>query len=94
MLGGGCGVSKDVPPFCLLKPTMVNTIGGLNSTGLRRSTLSTNDRQEIKEAFKLLFLSGLNISHALEKIKSAYPTGPASEFSTFIEESKRGICVM
>ena len=94
MLGGGCGVSKDVPPFCLLKPIALNTIAGLNSVGLRRSTLTTKDRQEIKEAFKLLFLSGLNISHALEKIKAAYPTGPASEFSTFIDKSERGICVM
>lgn len=94
MLGGGCGVSKDVPPFCLVKPIMANTIGGLNSTGLRRSTLTTEDRQEIKEAFKLLFLSGLNVSQALEKLKSAYPTGPASEFSTFLEESERGICMM
>jgi UDP-N-acetylglucosamine acyltransferase len=94
MLGGGCGVSKDVPPFCLLKPIALNAIGGLNSVGLRRSTLTTKDRQEIKEAFKLLFLSGLNVSHALEKIKAAYPTGPASEFSTFIDKSERGICVM
>ena len=94
MLGGGCGVSKDVPPFCLLKPIALNTIAGLNVIGLRRSTLTTKDRQEIKDAFKLLFLSGLNVSQALEKLKSAYPTGPASEFSTFIEDSKRGICVM
>jgi UDP-N-acetylglucosamine acyltransferase len=94
MLGGGCGVSKDVPPFCLLKPIALNAIAGLNSVGLRRSTLTTKDRQEIKEAFKLLFLSGLNVSHALEKIKAAYPTGPASEFSTFIDKSERGICVM
>jgi UDP-N-acetylglucosamine acyltransferase len=94
MLGGGCGVSKDVPPFCLLKPIALNAIAGLNSVGLRRSTLTTKDRQEIKEAFKFLFLSGLNVSHALEKIKAAYPTGPAAEFSTFIDKSERGICVM
>ncbi len=94
MLGGGCGVTKDIPPFCLVKPVEINTIACLNSVGLRRSTLSKKDRQEIKEAFKLLYLSGLNISHALEKIKSAYPTGPASEFSAFIDKSKRGICVM
>ncbi|MGR3173557.1 MAG: acyl-ACP--UDP-N-acetylglucosamine O-acyltransferase [Candidatus Scalindua sp.] len=94
MLGGSCGISKDVPPFCLVKPLEGNTIAGLNSVGLRRSTLSTKDRQEIKEAFKLLFLSDLNVSHALEKIKSAYPSGPAAEISTFVDESKQGICRM
>jgi UDP-N-acetylglucosamine acyltransferase len=94
MLGGSCGISKDVPPFCLVKPLEGNTIAGLNSVGLRRSTLSTKDRQEIKEAFKLLFLSDLNVSHALEKIKSFYPSGPAAEISTFVDESKQGICKM
>jgi UDP-N-acetylglucosamine acyltransferase len=94
MLGGGCGISKDVPPFCLVKPLEGNTIAGLNSVGLRRSTLSTKDRQEIKEAFKLLFLSDLNVSNALEKIKSFYPSGPAAEISTFVDESKQGICRM
>ncbi len=94
MLGGSCGITKDISPFCMVKPLGLNIIAGLNSVGLRRSTLTTKERQEIKEAFKLLFLSGLNISHALEKIKAAFPSGPASEFSTFIEESKRGICVM
>jgi acyl-[acyl carrier protein]--UDP-N-acetylglucosamine O-acyltransferase len=56
--------------------------------------LSTQDRQEIKEAFKLLFQSGLNITNAVEKIKSAYPSGPAAEISTFVDESKQGICRM
>ena len=94
MLGGSCGISKDVPPFCLVKPLEGNTIASLNSVGLRRSTLTTKDRQEIKEAFKLLFQSGLNISDAVEKIKSAYPSGPAAEISTFVDESKQGICKM
>lgn len=94
MLGGGCGISKDVPPFCLVKTLEMNTIAGLNSVGLRRSTLSAKDRQEIKEAFKLLFRSGLNVSHALERIKSAYPSGPAAEISAFIDKSKQGICRM
>ncbi|MGR3173560.1 MAG: hypothetical protein ACUZ8N_03070 [Candidatus Scalindua sp.] len=83
-----------MPPFCMLKPLEINKIFGLHSVGLRRSTLSTKDRQEIKEAFKLLFLSDLNVSHALEKIKSAYPSGPAAEISAFVDESKQGICRM
>ncbi len=94
MLAGGCCVSKDVPPFCMTKNLELNKIAGLNSVGLRRSTLPTKDQKEIKEAFKLLFNSGLNVGQAMERIKSNYPSGPASEFSTFIEKSERGICVM
>ncbi len=94
MLGGGSCATKDVPPFCMTKNLELNKIAGLNSVGLRRSTLPTKDQKEIKEAFKLLFNSGLNVGQAMERIKSNYPSGPASEFSTFIEKSERGICVM
>ena len=94
MLGGGCAVTKDVPPFCMLKPLEINRIVGLNTVGLRRSNLTTRDQQEIKEGFKLLFRSGLNVGKALERIKATYPSGSASEFSTFIEKSERGICRM
>ncbi len=94
MLGGGCAVTKDVPPFCMLKPLEINKIVGLNTVGLRRSTLTAKEQEEIKEGFKLLFRSGLNVGEALEKIKETYPSGPAAELSAFVEKSKRGICRM
>ncbi len=94
ILGGGCAVTKDVPPFCMLKPLEINKILGLNTVGLRRSTLTTKERQEIKEGFKLLFCSGLNVGEALKRISSTFPSGPAAEFSTFVDKSKRGICRM
>ena len=92
MLGGGCGVSKDVPPFCTVRPASLNTITGLNTVGLRRAGISAEDRALIKQAFKVLYRSGLNTSQAVERLAAEFTTGPASEFAGFIAGSERGIC--
>jgi len=60
---------------------------------MRRAGLSANDRNEIKEAFKLVYLSGLNTSQALEKAEAMTLGVPAREFLDFVADSKkRGIC--
>lgn len=92
MLGGASGVSKDLPPFCTTKPMTVNTILGLNVVGMRRSGLGPEDRSAVKEAFRILYRSGLNVSQALAQMKAKFASGPAAEFAAFIEASKRGIC--
>lgn len=92
MLGGGCAVTKDVPPFCTLGPVSLNTIVGLNVVGMRRAGLTPEQRDEIRRAFKILYHSGLNVSQAAKRIRETFSSGPALEFCTFIEQSKRGIC--
>ena len=92
MLGGASGVSKDVPPFCTTKPMTVNTVLGLNVVGMRRAGLGPEDRSAVKEAFRVLYRSGLNVSQALTQMKARFASGPAAEFAAFIEASKRGIC--
>ncbi len=92
MLGGGCGASKDVPPFCTLRPMVLNSVAGLNIVGMRRAGLSPEERKEIKEAFKILYRSGLNVSDAKDKIRATLASGPALEIAEFIEHSGRGIC--
>jgi UDP-N-acetylglucosamine acyltransferase len=92
MLGGASGVSKDVPPFCTTRPMAVNTILGLNVVGLRRAGVGPADRVAIKQAFTLLYRSGLNVTQAVERIKAAFASGPALELCAFAEASHRGIC--
>jgi UDP-N-acetylglucosamine acyltransferase len=92
MIGGECGINKDVPPFCTTLPVHLNAIGGMNIVGMRRAGLTPDERKAVKAAFKLLYRSGLNVSQALEKMKEQFTSGPAAEFVQFIEESKRGIC--
>jgi UDP-N-acetylglucosamine acyltransferase len=91
---GGSAFSKDIPPFLIAAER--NYVFGLNTVGLRRAELSSAQRDEIKRAFKLLYLSGLNTRQALEKSKETEWTDLGREFFQFIAGSigKRGICAL
>jgi UDP-N-acetylglucosamine acyltransferase len=109
-LGGGCvfhqnmrvgrlamaqGLSafgKDIPPFVIAAER--NGIFGLNTIGLRRAGFSAGQRDEIKRAFKLLYLSGLNTQQALENSRTMDWTEVGREFFDFVGEAitTRGIC--
>src|SRR5262249_23948404 len=60
MVQGSSAFGKDLPPYVVAAER--NSVFGLNAVGLRRARLRTTDRDEIKEAFKLVYLSGLNTS--------------------------------
>jgi UDP-N-acetylglucosamine acyltransferase len=91
MVQGSSAFGKDLPPFVVAAER--NCVFGLNVVGMRRAGLSANDRDEIKQAFKLIYLSGLNMSQALEKAEMMSFGAPAREFLDFVATSKkRGIC--
>jgi UDP-N-acetylglucosamine acyltransferase len=94
MVGGNSGLSKDLPPFCTVRPVTFNFVAGMNVIGMRRAGITPEDRAQIKKAFKMLYCSGLNVKQALEKMKSDFTSGPAQEFWQFVEQSKRGVCAM
>jgi UDP-N-acetylglucosamine acyltransferase len=92
IMGGGSGVSKDVPPFCMVRPITVNTVIGLNVVGLRRAGLKPAERKEIKAAFDILYRSGLTVSEAVERLGREFAGGPPLEIRDFARDSERGIC--
>jgi len=91
MLGGLSGVAFDVLPFCMTQPVSGNRIGSLNLVGMKRAGLSLQDRRDIRDAFRIFFRSGLNVSQAIEKIRATYASGAAREMAEFAASSKRGI---
>jgi UDP-N-acetylglucosamine acyltransferase len=91
MVQGSSAFGKDLPPFVIAGER--NSVFGLNTVGMRRAGISANDRKEIKEAFKLVYLAGLNTSQALAKAKNRTFGRLAGEFLDFVAGSKRrGIC--
>jgi UDP-N-acetylglucosamine acyltransferase len=91
MVQGSSAFGKNLPPFVIAAER--NFLFGLNIVGLRRAGFNATDRDEIKEAFKLVYLSGLNTSQALKKAATVKFGAPAREFLDFIASSKkRGIC--
>lgn len=83
-------VNKDIPPFILCGGRPAVALG-INVVGLRRAAIAPAVRNEIKQAYKLLYRSGLNVSQALQAIKNTLTSNEVRHFVTFIENSKRGI---
>ena len=92
MLGGGGGISHDVPPFCITASSALNRIFGLNTVGLKRAGISPEDRLQIRRAFSIVYRQGLSRPQALEALRNAHLTGPALEWIDFIAQTKRGLC--
>jgi UDP-N-acetylglucosamine acyltransferase len=91
MVQGSSSFGKDLPPFVMAAER--NSVMGLNVVGLRRLGFNAKDREEIKSAFKLLYLSGFNLSQALEKAATTEFGKLGREFFDFvISAKKRGIC--
>lgn len=82
--------NKDTPPYmtCGGRPAVVL---GVNVVGLRRAGIPPAAREEIKQAYKLLYRSGLNVSQALDVMRKNLASDEAKHLIGFIEMSKRGI---
>lgn len=92
MVSGASRVVKDIPPFMIAEgnPTRIR---GLNVVGMRRLGLAPQVRAELRQAYRLLYRSGLNISQALERLRQAGTTGSeVQRLIAFVEAAKRGIC--
>jgi UDP-N-acetylglucosamine acyltransferase len=91
MVQGSSAFGKDLPPFVIAAER--NYVFGLNVIGLRRAGFSAEDREDVKAAFKLVYLSGLNISEVLEKAGTVELGKVGREFVDFVANAKkRGIC--
>ena len=91
MIQGGTRFSKDVPPYVIAAREPV-AYSGINLIGLRRRGFSNELIENIHNAYRLIYNSGLNVSEALERIKAEIPMSPEIEYIvSFIESSSRGI---
>ncbi len=90
MIGGMSKLTQDVPPY-LLVDGVPATGYGLNSIGLKRKGIGQDQRNKIKDAYRILF-SGKSRQEALEEIKAIYAGNELIErLVLFVEMSKRGI---
>jgi UDP-N-acetylglucosamine acyltransferase len=89
---GGCSrVIQDIPPYatCVGYPAAVF---GLNSEGLKRAGASSETKQRLHHAFRILFHSKLSMSHALAQVaQGADHCQELRHLIEFIRQSKRGV---
>ena len=91
MIGGNTRVNSDVPPYFMYSDFNV-AAKGLNIVGLRRAEFKASEVAALKNAYRILYKSGLKLEEALEKIESESPTEHTRHLVEFIRSSKRGIC--
>lgn len=90
MMQGGAGISKDLPPYTMARGT--NHISGLNSVGLRRAGLTTEERLDLRRLYHCLFRSGLPLRRAIEAAQRDFTSAVARVLLDFVAASKRGVC--
>lgn len=91
MIQGGALVNKDIPPYVKAAREPIS-YAGVNSIGLRRRNFSGDTIFGIQEIYRYLYLSGLNVSDAVERIEAELPATPErDEIILFVRNAKRGI---
>jgi UDP-N-acetylglucosamine acyltransferase len=91
MIQGGSKVNKDVPPYIIAAREPISYCG-INSVGLNRRAFTQEQITAIQNTYRLVYLSGLNVSQAVEQIETSLP--PSEERNLileFIKGSPRGI---
>ncbi len=90
-LGACSAVLQDIPPFVKAQGNRAKPFG-LNVVGLRRHGASAEAILALKQAYRVVFLSGLNTSQALAQLEQELSGTPeVQRFVDFIKRSQRGI---
>ncbi|HEX9879038.1 MAG TPA: acyl-ACP--UDP-N-acetylglucosamine O-acyltransferase [Candidatus Binatia bacterium] len=92
LMRGLSGTSRDVPPYAIID--WQHTVRGVNVTGLRRAGYDDGRIRAIREAFRILFRKGRNLSLAMAELnEKTVPSTDVAALLAFIRSSKRGVCV-
>jgi UDP-N-acetylglucosamine acyltransferase len=88
MVGGKSKIVQDVLPFFVTDGNPAH-VRGVNSVGLRRAGFSGQERQALKESYRLLFRSSLVLEDALQQMEQLQDEN-VNHLLDFIRASKRG----
>lgn len=91
MVGGHSRVIKDIPPFVTVDG-QTSLVVGLNHIGLRRAGFSSQDIEQLKEAYRLIYRNGTTWNETLKQLQLRFTEGPAARYHTFLSATTRGIC--
>jgi len=84
MVGGQAHIVQDVPPFVTVDGRS-SAIVGLNVIGLRRAGFTDDDVMQLKEAYRVIFRSGLPLAEIMGTLGQRFHSGPATAFLEFFE---------
>jgi len=91
LMRGLSGTSRDVPPYSLID--WQHTVRGVNIVGLKRAGFDDRRIRDIRNAFRVLFQKGRNLSLAVRELEASGEVSPeVLNLLEFIRSSKRGVC--
>ncbi len=94
MLGGMCGINKDVAPFCLVAGGYRAELTGLNLVGLKRHGFSLSDVKVLKQTYRLLLQSNESLAGRIEQAGAVVGDNQhAQEMLEFVGSAQRGLVV-
>ncbi|AXQ28984.1 acyl-ACP--UDP-N-acetylglucosamine O-acyltransferase [Solimonas sp. K1W22B-7] len=89
--GGGTVVLRDLPPFVIAEGQPARP-RGINSEGLKRRGFTPEQIDQIKDAYKLIYMSGAIMAEVKERLAEMAKTSEhAGQMLQFIETSKRSL---
>ncbi len=91
MVAGNTRVNLDLPPFFMYAGYSAEA-KGLNIVGMKRAGFTVAQVAKIKQAYKILYRSGLKLEEALTKIESELADENTLHLVRFARASQRGIC--
>jgi UDP-N-acetylglucosamine acyltransferase len=90
-LGNNAAVTRDVPPFLLVSGSPAEP-KGINSEGLKRRDFTAAQIANIKNAYRVLYRSGLKLAEAEEKLRDLAQAQPEVQpFVDFLPRVTRSI---
>jgi UDP-N-acetylglucosamine acyltransferase len=92
MCGGMSKITQDIPPYVIVAGNPAH-VSGLNSVGLSRAGISPKVREELKQAFKILYRSRYTLQEAISAMEQELDSCEEVEhFMRFLRNVERGIC--
>jgi UDP-N-acetylglucosamine acyltransferase len=89
--GGGTVLRRDVPPFVIVQGDPGEP-RGVNVEGLRRRGFTNEEISDIKDAYRLIFVSGLLMNEVKAQLQEMGKRSPhCQRLLEFIESSKRSL---
>jgi len=90
MVAGLARIPMDIVPFALTD--VEGRVAGPNSVGLRRSNMPREHLLDIRQAFRILFQTGVSRKEAIARVASSVASPPGRRLVAFLrEDSKRGL---
>ncbi|MDR3256289.1 MAG: acyl-ACP--UDP-N-acetylglucosamine O-acyltransferase [Endomicrobium sp.] len=89
IVGAGAMINMDVIPYVMAQGDRA-VLAGLNLVGLKRKKMKLSEIEDIKSAYRILFMSKLILEEAMAKLEES-TSSCVKDITNFIKNSQRGI---